>query len=341
MNLNDKIIGRQTRKILNPISIRAAASIVGKKEGEGPLSHYFDFIGEDSYFGEASWEKAESAMMQRAFTLCCDKAKLEPSALDYIFSGDLLNQCTSSVYALRDFSVPYFGLYGACSTISEAMMLASLVIDGGYAENIAALTSSHFCSSERQFRFPLEYGCVRPQTSQWTVTGSAAIIVSALDAPPYITSVTTGKIMDAGICDMSNMGAAMAVSAYDTLSCHFKETGRKPSYYDAIISGDLGAIGQALVRELFSLDGIDLGERYLDCGTLIFDRETQDVHAGGSGAACSATVFASYILKLLEDKTYNKILFAPTGALMSTTSSLQGESIPSICHAIAIENVRS
>ncbi len=333
-------IGSQTLKFPKPPSIIESASVVGKKEGLGPLKHTFDFISDDSYFGEKSWEKAESNMLKQCFSLACDKGKLSPSTLDMIFSGDLLNQCTGSAYALRDTDVPYFGLYGACSTMSESLCLAAMAIDGGCARTAAALTSSHFCSAERQFRFPLEYGSIRAPTAQWTVTGAGAVILGADGAGPYITHATMGKIVDAGIVDASNMGAAMAPAAHDTLSAHFADTGRAPHYYDAIVTGDLGVLGQDIVRDLFMDDGVELGPRYMDCGVLVYDIEAQDVHAGGSGCGCSASVLSGHLLRGMRNGVWKKILFAGTGALMSPTMTLQGESIPGICHAVAIESER-
>ncbi len=338
--MSTKRMGQQTSKLLLPPSIIDGAAVVGKKEGLGPLKHDFDYISDDSYFGEVSWEKAESIMLKQCFSLACDKAKTPPSDLDFIFSGDLLNQCTGSAYALRDAGVPYFGLYGACSTMGESLSLAALMIDGGFADKVAALTSSHFCSAERQFRFPLEYGSVRPPTSQWTVTGAGAIILGAEGPGPYITHVTTGKIVDPGITDANNMGAAMAPAAYETLAAHFADTGRGPDYYDAIVTGDLGIIGQSIVRDLFHADGVKLGSNYMDCGVLVYDLEEQDVHAGGSGCGCSASVLSGHFLKDMRAGSIKKLLFAATGALMSPTTSLQGESIPGICHAVAIESVR-
>lgn len=335
-----KKLGQQTVKLSVQPSVIGSAAVGGKKEGQGPLRHDFDFISADSYFGEASWEKAESAMLRRCFASACDKAKIPPSELDYIFAGDLLNQCTGSAYAMRDAGVPYFGLYGACSTMAESLSLASMAIDGGFADRAAAMTSSHFCSAERQFRFPLEYGSIRTPTAQWTATAAGAVILAAQGKGPYVTHITTGKIVDAGITDANNMGAAMAPAAYDTLTAHFADTGRAPDYYDAVVTGDLGVLGQEIVRDLFKADGVKLGGKYLDCGVLIFDPEKQDVHAGGSGCGCSASVLAGHLLKNMAKGAIRRILFAATGALMSPTTSLQGESIPGICHAVAIENAR-
>ena len=238
---------------------------------------------------------------------------------------------------MKDSNIPYFGLYGACSTMGEALTLGAMTIDGGFASTVCALTSSHFCSSERQYRFPLEYGGQRTPTAQWTVTGSGAAILKSNGNGPFITHVTPGKIVDAGIKDANNMGSAMAPSAYETLKAHFEDTGRTPDYYDLIVTGDLGVLGHDTLEDLFRRDGMTLGKHYNDCGILIFDIQKQDVHAGGSGCGCSASVFASYIMQGFADGYWSKVLFAPTGALMSPTSSQQGDSIPGICHAMAIE----
>lgn len=334
-----KKIGKQTFMLSNPVCIVGTAAVVGKKEGEGPLREHFDYISDDSYFGESSWEKAESTMLKQCFSLACDKAKLPPSDLDCVFAGDLLNQCMGSAEAMKDSSLPYFGLYGACSTMGESLILAAMTIDGGFAEKTCAATSSHFCSSERQFRFPLEYGGQRTPTAQWTVTGAGAAILQNINIGTCVTCVTPGIIIDAGITDANNMGSAMAPAAYETLKAHFEDTGRTPDYYDLIVTGDLGAIGHDTVEELFRRDGSTLGENYTDCGLLIFDREKQDVHAGGSGCGCSASVLCSYIMDGFKKGKWNRVLFAPTGALMSPTTSQQGESVPGICHAIAIENI--
>ena len=323
-----------------PPVILASASVVGKKEGEGPLRDCFDSVSQDTYFGTKSWEQAESAMLRQCFDLVCQKAGLLPEQLDYVLSGDLLNQCVGSAYAMRDIGVPYLGLYGACSTMAESLSLAAMLIDGGYAEHAAALTSSHFCSAERQYRFPLEYGGVRTPTAQWTVTGSGALILGAAGSGPRVTMVTTGKIADAGITDANNMGAAMAPAAYETLKAHFADTGRTPDYYDLIVTGDLGKLGRELLLELFRQDGVDLSTNHNDCGLMIFDLENQDVHCGGSGCGCSASVLTGYLLNGMREGRWKNILFCPTGALHSPTSAFQGESVPGICHAIAISAVK-
>ncbi len=333
--LSLKHIGKQTICFQSPPSIIGSACVVGKKEGEGPLCASFDSINEDSYFGMETWEKAETAMQKQALSLALSKAALPSTAIEYLFAGDLLNQCIGSSFGMRESAVPFFGLYGACSTMGESLSLAAMTIDGGFADVTAAVTSSHFCSAERQFRFPLEYGGQRPPTAQWTVTGSGALVLSANGNGPYVTHTTTGKIVDAGIKDNNNMGAAMAPSAYDTLRTHFDDTGLEPSYYDLILTGDLGSIGHSVVLDFFKDDGIDLSAIYQDCGLMIFSAE-QDVHAGASGCGCSASVLAGYILNGMRAGRWKRVLFAPTGALMSPTSVQQKESILGICHAVAL-----
>ena len=333
----NKKLGRQTVQMESPPVIAAGACVVGSKEGEGPLRQWFDSISEDSYFGQKTWEKAESAMLFHAFSLCCDKAKLPPSELDYIFAGDLLDQCTGSSFASRDLPVPYYGIYGACSTMAEGLGLAAMMIDGGFADAVCAMTSSHFCTAERQFRLPLEYGGQRTPTAQWTVTGAGAVLLRRQGSGPRVTHVTTGRIVDQGITDANNMGAAMAPAAYETLKAHFQDTGRGPEYYTAIVTGDLGHVGHQILTDLFLRDGVDLGPGATDCGMLIYEAEGQDAHAGASGCGCSASVLSGYLLHQMTSGTWPRVLFAATGALLSPTSSQQGESIPGICHAVALE----
>ncbi len=296
--------------------------------GRRPLRKWFDYISDDSYFGQSSWEKAESVMLSKCFALCCDKARIPPSDIQYLFAGDLLNQCAGSTFAARDLPIPYFGVYGACSTMAESLSLAAMTIDGGYADTVCAMTSSHFCSAERQFRLPLEYGGQRTPTAQWTVTGAGALLLTGEGEGPYVTHVTTGRIRDAGVTDANNMGAAMAPAAYETLRAHFADTGRTPADYAAIITGDLGKIGHEILTDLFLRDGVDLGVCSTDCGMLIFNPETQDVHAGGSGCGCSASVLCGHILQRMTCGDWPRVLFAATGALMSPTTSQQGERSP-------------
>lgn len=332
----NKKLGRQTVALQDPPSVIGSASVVGKKEGEGPLAATFDHISQDDTFGERSWEKAESAMQKLALAAALNKAGLSVSGLDYLLAGDLLNQCIGSGFAVRGQDVPFFGLYGACSTMAESLSLAAMLLDGGYGTKIAAMTSSHFCSAERQYRSPLEYGGQRTPTAQWTVTGSGCVILADQGPGPYVTHVTTGKIVDKGIKDAANMGAAMAPAAYATIAAHFQDTGRKPSDYDLIITGDLGQLGRDIVADWFHRDGMDL-KNLNDCGTLIYDLEGQDVHCGGSGCGCSAVVLAGMLLNGMAEGRWKRILFCGTGALLSPTSSQQGESIPSICHAVTLD----
>ena len=331
-----KRIGTQTLRLPTAPAILGHAAVVGQKEGEGPLKDCFDRISEDSYFGEQTWEKAESRMLRDCFDLACGKAGIPAASLDAVLSGDLLNQCVSSAFAMKDSGLPYLGLYGACSTMAEGLGLAALLIDGGYASTAAAVTGSHFCSAERQYRFPLEYGGQRPPTAQWTVTGAGALVLGRGEGP-QVTHVSFGRIVDAGIRDANAMGAAMAPAAYDTLKAHFADTGRSPDDYDAIFTGDLGALGHDLLQELFHRDGVELDCTYMDCGVLIYDLKTQEVNAGGSGCGCSAAVLGGHILRAMEKGVWRRVLFAATGALMSPLSAQQGSSIPGICHAVAIE----
>ncbi len=331
-----KRLGKQTLYLPSAPAVLGYAAVAGKKEGEGPLGKRFDLISEDSYFGQSSWEKAETQMLRQSFSLACDKAGLPPSSLDCILAGDLLNQCVSSAFAMRDSSVPYWGLYGACSTMAEGLSLGALLLDGGFAEHVCALTGSHFCTAERQYRFPLEYGGQRTPSSQWTVTGAGAVVLGKR-GKLRITHVTQGRIVDAGIKDPNSMGSAMAPAAYDTLRAHFRDTGRGPEDYDAVFTGDLGALGHDILQALFKAEGVELGPRYMDCGVLIYDLATQQVNAGGSGCGCCASVLAGHILQAMEDGVWGRVLFAATGALMSPTSAQQGESIPGICHALALE----
>ncbi|MCD8147421.1 MAG: stage V sporulation protein AD [Clostridiales bacterium] len=335
-----KKLGGQTYALTAPPSIAGHANVVGKKEGQGPLANSFDLISQDATFGQSTWEKAETAMQKLALTHAMEKAGQPLSALDFLFAGDLLNQCIGSGYAARDLGVPYFGLYGACSTMAESLALAAMTLDGGFGEWAAAMASSHFCSAERQYRTPLEYGGQRTPTAQWTATAAGAVVLAKEGPGLYVTHVTVGKINDKGIKDANNMGAAMTWAAYDTISCHLRDTGRAPSYYDLIVTGDLGKLGRSLLVELFQRDGVELSGNYNDCGCLLYDCDAQDVHCGGSGCGCSACVLTGYLLNGMREGKWNRLLFCATGALHSPTAVGQGESIPGICHAVAICNSR-
>lgn len=332
-----KRIGKRTILLENKPKIISYGSIVGKKEHEGPLSEEFDEYIIDSFFGEKSFEKAESKLQKTAVELALKKVNLNEKDIDNIFAGDLLNQCIGSSFGLRQFGIPFIGLYGACSTMALSTALASIFVDAGFAKKAIAVTSSHFCSAERQYRFPLDYGSQRTPTAQWTVTGSGALIIANKGNGPYINAVTFGEIEDYGITDANNMGAAMAPSAVSTLVHFFKDTKTSAEDYDVIYTGDLGAVGTQLFYELADKQGYDLRCRHSDCGSLIFNTDKQDVHAGGSGCGCSASVLASFIMHRFESGDFKNILFMSTGALMSPTSSFQGESIPGITHLLNIK----
>lgn len=332
-----KRLGAQTVKFENPPSILSTYSIVGPKEGQGPLKEYFDLILEDDLWGESSWEKAESKIQEWAIKAVISEGGFSIKDIDYLFSGDLLNQIVASGYSARQLALPFFGLYGACSTMTESLSLGAMAIDGGFADKVVCATSSHFSSAERQFRFPLEYGSQRKFSSQWTVTGAGATLLSSIGNGPYITYVTTGKIVDPGITDVANMGAAMAPAAMDTLINHFQDTGFRPKDYDLIISGDLGAVGQSIVLDMMKKENYNLDKVFKDCGVEIFDPNMQDTHAGGSGCACSATVFNGYVFKEMLKGKYDRVLLMSTGALHSTLITQQGESIPGIAHAVTID----
>ncbi len=330
-------VGRYTVVLDKKPIIISSAAAVGTKEGDGPMAQYFDYISDDDLMESKSWEQAESLFQRTAVQIALKKARIAANELDGIFAGDLLNQCIGSTFGLIGFEIPFTGLYGACSTMALSLITAATAIDSGAMRKAVAVTSSHFCSAERQFRFPLDYGGVRPPTSQWTVTGSGAAILSASGSGPRIESYTIGRAVDYGIADANNMGAAMAPAAADTISRFFSDTGTAPSDYDYIVTGDLGAVGSRLLGELLSSDGIDIGGVHRDCGVMMFDPSRQDVHAGGSGCGCSASIFCSYFMQRLREGSINNMLFCATGALMSLTSSQQGKNIPGICHLLHIK----
>ena len=329
-------VGKQTIKFNTPPTILECSSIVGPKESQGPLGKYFDKTLEDEFWGENSWEKAESKIIKETTSMVISKSGISSQDIDCVFAGDLLNQCISSSFGLREINIPFFGVFGACSTFVESLSLGAISTES-FANYVLCATSSHFCSAEKQFRFPLELGNQRPPSSQWTVTGSGAAILAKNGNGPYITHITPGKIVDMGIKDANNMGAAMAPAFADTLITHFTDTDRSPSYYDAIISGDLGHIGKDIAIDIAKSKGYNIKSNYNDCGVLIFDKNSQDTHSGGSGCACCATVFSGYLFKQLREKKLKKILLIATGALMNSTTSQQGESIPGIAHAVSIE----
>lgn len=327
-------------KLNNAPSIISSASVVGSKEYEGPLGGLFDFHDNDNTFGQKTWEKSEAEMQKIALNLALSKIKLTDEDIDALFAGDLINQCTSSSYGLLSFNIPFFGLFGACSTAAEGLILASLLVDSGTYKRTAAVTSSHNCSAERQFRTPLEYGGQRTPTSQWTVTGAGAFIVSSDNCGPFVSEVMPGRTIDKGIKDANNMGAAMAPAAIDTLIRFFKQTNTTPDNYGKIITGDLGNEGYGIVVDLMEKEGYSIRDKYTDCGLFIYDHEKQDMHAGGSGCGCSAVVLASHFLNEIKKGNLSDILFLGTGALMSPGSIQQGESIPAIAHLVHITKER-
>lgn len=333
-----KRIGGYTIQFEERPTIIGYASVVGKKESEGPLGKCFDKIIYDSYDGQDTYEQAESEFQAEAVSLALEKANINAEDVDYIFSGDLLNQCISSSYGLKGFDIPYLGQYGACSTMAQGLIMASVFVESNAASTSMCVTSSHFCSAERQYRFPLEYGGVRTPTAQWTVTGSGGCVLQKNKKGPYVARATVGRIVDLGVTDANNMGAAMAPAAAQTLKNYFDDTASDPDDYDLILTGDLGEVGSKSLYDLLLKEGIDIRPYHNDCGLMIFDREKQDVHAGGSGCGCAGSVLCSDILFKMQEKKLNNILFMATGALMSPTSCGQGASIPSIAHLVNVKN---
>lgn len=332
--------GKASIEFDNPPYIREYASVVGQKEGEGPLGSYFDEIVKDPMAGKNTWEEAESEFQKRVVDVLLRKSGLQKGDIRYLFSGDLLGQLIATSFGIQTFEIPLFGLYGACSTMGESMSLGASFVAAGYAENVIAMTSSHFASAEKQFRYPLEYGNQRPLSATWTVTGSGGVIISSKQSGPCrIKGITTGKIVDYGITDSFNMGAAMAPAACDVIYNHFMDFDIGPEYYDAIYTGDLGYVGQKILIELMETKGFDISKKHMDCGIEIFDRETQDTHSGGSGCGCSAATLGAKIIREISEGKLHKVLFVPTGALLSTTSYNEGQSVPGIAHAVSIERV--
>lgn len=336
--------GKQSVSFDNPPCILSAASICGPKEMEGPLARYFDILSEDPTFGQDSWETGESEMVRQAVALAIKKAGISKDDIRYIFAGDLLGQLIASTFGLKEMNIPVFGLYGACSTCGESLSLAAMTVAAGYADRVVAATSSHFASAEKQFRFPLEYGNQRPLSTTWTVTGSGAFVVGEENLKPddksptiAITGVTTGKIVDYGIKDSFNMGACMAPAAADLIYEHLQDFNVSPGHYDRIVTGDLGKIGKKILHDLLQENHIDISKQHIDCGIEIFNNEEQDTHSGGSGCGCSAITLAGYILNQMREGIWKRVLFVPTGALLSTVSYNEGQTIPGIAHGVVIE----
>ena len=335
--MGNKQIGKQSFIFEKSPIIACWASVAGKKEKEGPLGKYFDITYNDSYFGQKTWEQGEKRMQQLALQILEKKAGIKQSEIGAVFSGDLLNQCIGSSFSLRNTGIPHLGLYGACSTMAESILVASMAVGGGFRDNVVAMTSSHFASSERQYRFPLGYGGQRTPTAQWTVTGAGAAFVSKDGFGPRITSCTIGTVTDLGITDANNMGAAMAPAALETIMAHFHDFNTTPESYDLIVTGDLGQLGKDILLSMAQRENLEIGGKLADCGTMVFDTLTQDVHSGGSGCGCSAITLCGYLLNQLQAGKYNKLLFCGTGALLSPTSTQQGLPIPGVCHAVCIE----
>ena len=331
------LVGKQTWQFNSRPVLLAAAAVVGPKEGQGPLGQDFDAVIDDAYFGQDSWEKAERRFLEEAAQVAMTKANVTGDQLDVMFAGDLLNQIVTSNFAARTLAVPFLGLFGACSTSMESLALAALTVESGFAKQALAATASHNSTAERQFRYPTEYGGQKPPTAQCTVTGGGAAIVGRQGTGPVITHATIGKVVDLGVKSPFEMGPAMAPAAADTIARHFQDTGRTPDDYDLIVTGDLARVGQPLAAELLEQEGLYLGDKFKDCGILIFDPDQPEVFSGGSGCACCAAVTYGHLLKRMEKGELDRILVCATGALLSPLSSQQGESIPCVAHAVAIE----
>lgn len=334
--------GSQSIKLPMPVYIKASASVVGKKEGEGPLGSLFDMIGDDGLFGAKNWEEAESTLQKEAVGLAIGKAGMKKEEIRYLLAGDLLGQEVATCFGIAGFEIPFFGLFGACSTCGESLSLGAMTIGGGFAGNVVCVTSSHFASAEKEFRFPLEYGGQRPLCSSWTVTGSGAFVLSSSPGEKpraKITGITTGKIVDYGLKDSFNMGCAMAPAAADAILTNLKDFQRKPSDYDKIITGDLGTVGQEALFDLLNAKGTNISGQHMDCGIEIFDAETQNTNAGGSGCGCAAVTLSAYILKKLEEGIWKRVLFVPTGALLSKRSFQEGNTVPGIAHCVVLESI--
>ena len=342
---NEKRIGNQTIAYENKPWIVATANAVGPREGKGPLHDLFDLIAQEPDFGQDSYEQAEAALLREACSMCLSKAGMGEKRVQAMLGGDLLNQIMPSSLAARALKVPFLGMYGACSTMSEGLLVGGMLCDGGYAAPVLCTAASHYATAERQYRFPLEYGNQRTPSAQWTVTGAGAVLLTQAGdekcpAPmACLTRACMGRIVDLGVTDANNMGAAMAPAAAATLSAYFDDTGDTPEQFDRIITGDLGWVGSTLLLELCEKNGHPIAqERMMDCGLTIYDA-SQDSHAGGSGCGCSAVVLSSYILPKIKRGEWRRVLFMATGALLSPTTSLQGETIPGVAHAVVIEGV--
>lgn len=331
-------IGSQSLQFAEAPFILSSASVAGKKEGEGPLGKSFDMVCSSDKFGEDSWEESESTMQKEAAALAMGKASVTPQDIRYIFAGDLLGQTIATSFGLMNYEIPLFGLYGACSTCGEALSLGAMCIAGGFADRVLAVTSSHFASAEKQFRFPVEYANQRPLSATWTVTGSGAFVLGKEGGKSKITGITTGVITDYGIRDSMNMGAAMAPAAARLIVQNFKDFNRTPADYDLIITGDLGYVGQEILWKLVKDEGFDISKNHTDCGIEIFDKEEQGTQSGGSGCGCSAVTLSAHFLPQTESGALKRILFVPTGAMLSQVSFNEGQNVPGTAHGVVIEH---
>lgn len=343
----NKMVGRRSILFARPPVVIGAGSVAGEKEGNGAFGKYYDIVETDPLFGAQTWEEAESKMQQLATQVALRKAGLEPKEVRYLVAGDLLGQLIATSFGIMNFNIPMFGVYGACSTMGESLAIGSMLVDGGYADYVVALTSSHFASAEKQFRYPLAYGSQRPYSATWTVTGSGAVVLASSEARwrrketgyVEVAGITTGIITDYGIKDSMNMGACMAPAAADVILHNFKDLGVGPGYYDRIITGDLGTVGQRILVDMMHGYGYDIEAQHFDCGTEIYYNKEQDTNAGGSGCGCSAITLCSYILEKMRKNEWQRVLFVPTGALLSTVSFNEGNSIPGIAHGVVLEAV--
>lgn len=337
-------LGKQSVQFEHPPVIVGRASVVGEKEGQGPYGDFFTHVEKDPQFGGTSWEEAEGRLQGKTAEAALEDAGCTKEEIRYIVAGDLLGQLMASSFGLMSLERPIFGVYGACSTMGESISLASMLVSAGYGNRVMALTSSHFASAEKQFRFPLGYGSQRPKESTWTVTGSGAVVLAREDLFPkgrnrgrvYVRGITTGKIVDLGVKDSMNMGACMAPGAAEVIASHFRDFSSTPEEYDKIITGDLGIVGKDILLDLLRAKGFDIARVYMDCGIEIYG-ENQNTQAGGSGCGCSASMLTGYILKMMEEKKWNRVLFVPTGALLSVVSYNEGNSVPGIAHGILLE----
>ena len=332
-------VGKASLRFEHPAFVASWASVAGKKEGQGPLADEIDVKEQDEMFGMENWEQAESAMQKQAADLALEKGNIHRREVRYLFAGDLLGQLIATSFGTVDLEIPLFGLYGACSTMGEALGLGAMCVNAGYADRVLTLASSHYATAEKQFRFPLGYGNQRAQSATWTVTGCGAVVLGKNKTRVAVTGITTGKLVDMGTKDSMNMGAAMAPAAWNTIRQNFEDFGVDASYYDRIITGDLGAVGQKALLDFMKSSGYDITGKHMDCGLEIYDRGEQDVHSGGSGCGCSAVTLCAHILPKLMRGEWSRVLFVPTGALLSTVSYNEGQSIPGIAHAVILERM--